>query len=334
MSEKQQRLVFSIIEFLNQSIDDGTVKADDKESLEVAVQCIGEAFGVDPSNQEQVEKLSVKPATLRSIFDVYMKTRDNFGARAQASASSFVDASSSSSKSPTAEDKEKAEKLKQEGNILMTAKKYDEAIETYTKAIALDGTNPVYYSNRAAAYSSKGDHLSAIGDANKAIEMNPEFLKGYNRLGHAQYSLGDFKAAAEAFEGGLKVDPSNLGLKSSLASAKAKIASENDVSPRSTPAAGVDTGPGAGAGGLGGLADMFRNMGGDGGGGMPDIASLMNNPTVMSMIQQMAQSGGLDRLMQDPSVANMMNRVSSGDMPSMEELMANPEFRNMYAAVL
>ena len=39
MSEKQQRLVYSIIEFLNQSIDDGTVKADDKESLEVASAC-------------------------------------------------------------------------------------------------------------------------------------------------------------------------------------------------------------------------------------------------------------------------------------------------------
>ena len=36
MAEKQQRLVYSIIEFLNQSIQDGTVKADDQESLEVA----------------------------------------------------------------------------------------------------------------------------------------------------------------------------------------------------------------------------------------------------------------------------------------------------------
>ena len=36
MSEKHQKLVYAIIEFLNQSIDDGTVKADDKESLEVA----------------------------------------------------------------------------------------------------------------------------------------------------------------------------------------------------------------------------------------------------------------------------------------------------------
>ena len=35
MSNKQ-RLVLSIIDFLNQSIEDGTVKQDDKESLEVA----------------------------------------------------------------------------------------------------------------------------------------------------------------------------------------------------------------------------------------------------------------------------------------------------------
>jgi hypothetical protein len=36
MSEKQQRLVLSIIGFLNQSIADGTVREEDKESLEVA----------------------------------------------------------------------------------------------------------------------------------------------------------------------------------------------------------------------------------------------------------------------------------------------------------
>lgn len=36
MSDKQQRLVFAIIDFLNQSIENGTVKADDQEGLEVA----------------------------------------------------------------------------------------------------------------------------------------------------------------------------------------------------------------------------------------------------------------------------------------------------------
>jgi small glutamine-rich tetratricopeptide repeat-containing protein alpha len=201
MSEKQQRLVLAIIDFLNHSIDDGTVKDDDKESLEVAsrslcfsvkilsnlcslVQCIGEAFRVDPANQEQVEKLSIKPATLQSIFDVYMKTRDKVGARAATSTPS--DTQAPSAPAPSAEAKKEADNLKQKGNALMTEKKYDEATEAYTKAIALDGTNPVYYSNRAAAYSSKGDHLSAIGDANLAIEVHPQFSKGYSRLGYAE----------------------------------------------------------------------------------------------------------------------------------------------------
>ncbi|KAI0321346.1 hypothetical protein OF83DRAFT_1099925 [Amylostereum chailletii] len=181
MSEKQQRLVLSIIDFLDQSIADGTIKEDDKESLEVAVQCIGEAFGVDPSDQAQVNRLTVKPATLPTIFDVFLKTKDKLGSSAQVSPAVPTFASPKVS----AEDKAKAEKLKQEGNVLMTSKQYDKAIESYDKAVALDGTNPVYYSNRAAAYSSKGDHLSAIGDAEKAIEVDPSFVKGYSRLGLA-----------------------------------------------------------------------------------------------------------------------------------------------------
>ena len=66
----------------------------------------------------------------------------------------------------------------------MSAKKYDEAIASYTKAIELDPTNPVYYSNRAAAYSSKASHDEAVLDAEKAIEVDPSFIKAYHRLGY------------------------------------------------------------------------------------------------------------------------------------------------------
>ena len=45
MSNKQ-RLVLSIIDFLNQSIQDGTVKQDDQESLEVASRSIECILGV------------------------------------------------------------------------------------------------------------------------------------------------------------------------------------------------------------------------------------------------------------------------------------------------
>jgi small glutamine-rich tetratricopeptide repeat-containing protein alpha len=69
-----------------------------------------------------------------------------------------------------------------------------------------------------------------------------------------------------------------------------------------------DTTPGtASAGGLGGLADALRNMGGAGGGGMPDFASMMNNPGMMQMAQQMMANGGLERLMSNPAVSNMVS---------------------------
>lgn len=137
------------------------------------VQCIGEAFGVDPSDKGQTERLSIKPATLESVFDLFLRTKDKM-------ASSSAPPKQAT---PTAEDKTNAEKLKQKGNSLMSGKKYDEAIQSYTEAINLDSTNPVYYSNRAAAHSSRGDHLSAVGDAEKAIEVDPSYVKGYHRLG-------------------------------------------------------------------------------------------------------------------------------------------------------
>jgi small glutamine-rich tetratricopeptide repeat-containing protein alpha len=58
---------------------------------------------------------------------------------------------------------------------------------------------------------------------------------------------------------------------------------------------------------MGGMADMLRGMGGgDGAGGMPDIASMMNNPQLMAMAQQMMANGGLANLMSNPAVSNMV----------------------------
>jgi hypothetical protein len=39
MAEKKQKLVLSIIEFLETSITDGSIKSDDKEGIEVASVC-------------------------------------------------------------------------------------------------------------------------------------------------------------------------------------------------------------------------------------------------------------------------------------------------------
>jgi len=88
-----------------------------------------------------------------------------------------------------------------------------------------------------------------------------------------------------------------------------------DVARDATPPTGASSNPrtGPGAGGMGGLADTLRNMGGAGAGagagGMPDLASLMSNPAMMQMAQQMMANGGLERLMSNPAVANMVSYI-------------------------
>ncbi|KAH0838555.1 putative stress-induced protein STI1 [Lanmaoa asiatica] len=329
---KKQQLVLSFVDFLNESIQDGTVKDDDKEGLEIAIQCIGEAFGVDPSNDTQRKQLSIKPAKLQTIFEVFLKTRDKVGSPPSASPS--PPSTSAPPKTPSAEDKKKAEKHKQTGNTQMSAKKHDLAIESYSKAVALDPTNAVYYSNRAAAYASKGDHPSAVEDAKRAIEADPSFVKAYSRLGHAHYSLGDYKAAAAAFGKGTELDPTNENLKSGLKNAKDHLPPEDDDDgpppllpedqlPSSSPP--LNPAPSDATPNLAGLADMFG-----GGGGMPNLANMMNNPMMVQMAQQLMANGGLERLMSNPAVANMMGRVQSGQMPSMDELMSDPTLRDLY----
>ena len=294
--------------------------------LPFPVQCIGEAFGIDPSDDARRKQLSIKPAKLQTIFEVFLKTRDKVGS--PSSAPSPTPSTSAPPKTPSVEDKKAAEKLKQTGNTQMSAKKHDLAIASYSKAIALDPTNAVYFSNRAAAHSSKGDHASAVEDAKRAIEVDSAFVKAYSRLGyllplrcirreplthrfsHAHYSLGDYRAAAAAFRQGTELDPTNENLKSGLKNALDRLPPEDnddgppplmpeDQLPPSSPSSNPARSDAPAN--LAGLGNMFG-----GGGGMPNLAGMMNNPMMMQMAQQLMANGGLERLMSNPSVANMV----------------------------
>ncbi|KAI1295244.1 hypothetical protein EDD11_007882 [Mortierella claussenii] len=325
--DKQKHLVFSILEFLQTSVNNGTIKPDDSEGVEVAIQCIGEAFGVDLNDSAQAQTYSTKPATLMSIFEVFVnaqKKLSNKNAAASSAASSVsptpAGSTSSISKSsePTAEEKMNAEELKVAGNRKVNEKEYAEAIRLYGEAITLNPNNAVYHANRAAAYSQMGDHQNAIKDSLKAAEVDPSYSKAYSRLGHAYFSVGKYQEAVAAYEKGLALEPNNATMKSSLATARTK-ARDNEVAPSAR------AGAGAGAGGLpAGFPDLSA-LGG-GAGGMPDLAGLMSNPALMNMAQQMMQSGALNSLMSNPAMQQMAQRMmAGGERPNIDEMMRDPQ---------
>ena len=81
---------------------------------------------------------------------------------------------------------ETAEVLKRRGNELFATRNYDQAIELYNKAIALDPDNAVLYSNRSACYASLKQWTKALEDAKLSISKDASFIKAYHRLASAQ----------------------------------------------------------------------------------------------------------------------------------------------------
>ena len=102
-------------------------------------------------------------------------------------------------------------------------------------------------------------------------------------------------------------------MKTGLQNSESRIVSDGGGDAASSRAASSDSQPEADSGGLGGIADALRNMGGAsaGAGSMPDLAGMMNNPAMMQMAQQMMANGGMERLMSNPAVANMVNYIES-----------------------
>ena len=70
-----------------------------------------------------------------------------------------------------------SDELKKKGNEAFANQNYDDAIKFFTEAIQIDEKNHILYSNRSAAYAGKGLYQEALKDAEKCIELNPQFIK-------------------------------------------------------------------------------------------------------------------------------------------------------------
>lgn len=102
-----------------------------------------------------------------------------------------------------------SEKFKTEGNNLLAAGKLDDAIDAYTKAIENDGANAVYYANRSSAYIKQEMYAFAVKDADMAIGIDPNYVKGYYRRGTALLASGSPSDALPDFEEALRRCPNS-----------------------------------------------------------------------------------------------------------------------------
>lgn len=156
-----------------------------------------------------------------ATLDAYTRERDRRMERGQPAANDEL-----SHMSYNQTDHDEAERLKAAGNALMQKKEYGRAVDSYTTALKLCPTGPsshVYYSNRAAALLSMKRLEEAIVDSERSLSLKPDYGKAYARLGLAQFLLGRYGEAVEAYELALRYEPDNKASRSYLEKARKKL---------------------------------------------------------------------------------------------------------------
>lgn len=160
-----------------------------------------------------------------------------------------------------------AENLKNEGNRLMKEEKYNEALVSYGRAIALDASNPIYYCNRAAAFSRIGDYSKAVDDCKQAIRYDANYGKAYGRLGLAYSKMQRHKEAIDAYKNALRIEPDNQDYKNNMEVTQQRLEEQESTGSSTTAAA---TAGGAGLPSFPGMGNI-------------DFAAALNNPALVNM---------------------------------------------------
>ncbi|KAM3458215.1 hypothetical protein MY5147_003236 [Beauveria neobassiana] len=198
-----------------------------------------------------------------------------------------------------------ADELKALGNKAIADKNFDDAIDKFTQAIAIQPENHILYSNRSAAYASKKEWDLALKDAEKTTEIKPDWAKGWGRKGAALHGKGDLLGANDAYEEGLKHDANNAQLKSGLASVEKAMQQEAG----GFPGAGGDD-PGAGLSRMFNDPQLLQKLASN-----PKTSSYLSDPSFMAKLQQLQKNPQMTTdMFSDPRMIQVLGVMMGVDM--------------------
>lgn len=92
------------------------------------------------------------------------------------------------------------------GQMLQELQRHEEAIAAYDRAIAINPHSWVY-NNRGVARAYLGNYQEAIADYNQALELSPGYAEAYRNRGFARYSLADYQRAIADFDKAIELKP-------------------------------------------------------------------------------------------------------------------------------
>lgn len=109
-------------------------------------------------------------------------------------------------------DKEaEATRIRDKGDACMGQQKFKEAIQHYTKSLQIDPNNSASYSGRGGAILRSSDKKpgDALGDLNKALEIDTQNMFALRDRAECKYKTGDYRGALVDYDRKLTLAPAD-----------------------------------------------------------------------------------------------------------------------------
>ncbi|PSO55873.1 MAG: hypothetical protein BRC35_10655, partial [Cyanobacteria bacterium QH_10_48_56] len=104
-----------------------------------------------------------------------------------------------------------AEELVKRGREKLYREDYQEAIESFNRAIRNNSELATAYYNRSSAYLELGDYQKVIEDTTQALQINSNLADAYLNRSAARVGLGEYQKAIKDASQALQINP-NLAL--------------------------------------------------------------------------------------------------------------------------
>lgn len=122
---------------------------------------------------------------------------------------------------------QKLERMKEEGNASFKAGKYQEAVDVYTRALAVDpsnkGTNSKILQNRALCYTRLKKYTPAIADCTRALELDPSYTRARKTKAKALGESGSWEEAVREYKSIQESNPSEPGIAKEIRTAELEL---------------------------------------------------------------------------------------------------------------
>ncbi|GAA5940908.1 hypothetical protein JCM3775_006845 [Rhodotorula graminis] len=174
------------IETCNKAVDEGRDRRADFKLIAKALGRIGTSY-VRKGDFDNGVKYLQKSLLEHRTPDVLAKLKDAEKQASEQARLAYIDP-------------QKADVAREEGNTAFRQGDFASAVTHYAESIKRNPDDPRGFTNRAAAYTKLMALPEALKDAEKAIEMDPTFVKGYIRKSHVLFAMKEFDKALAAVE--------------------------------------------------------------------------------------------------------------------------------------